>query len=267
MLEPTGGYEIECMNALSDVQFAVAIVNARQIRGFAKSRGKLAKTDSIDAEIRALFAQANRPAVRPVPDPAQRQLQALVVRRRQLVESRATERARKDLAADSVRPSIEALIEHLSQQIAELDGQLQGLLKQNPSWHKHDKLLQSVAGVGDVTSAMVVALLPELGTLNRKQISALVGVAPLNCDSGLKQGKRQIWGGRAAVRAGLYMATLVATRFNQQTKRSLPQHLREAGKPFKVALVACLRKLLCILNAMLRDGRPYIPTLAAEGQT
>ena len=236
VLEPTGGYELEILNALSDAQLPVALVNARQIRDFAKSRGRLAKTDTIDAEIIALFAKANRPEVRPMPDPAQRQMQALVVRRRQLIEVRATEQARKHLAAPSVRPSIEM--------------------------QQQDALLTSVTGVGNVTSAMMIALLPELGTLNRKQISALVGVAPLNCDSGRKQGKRKIWGGRAAVRAGLYMATLAASHHND-TIRSYYKLLREAGKPFKVALVACMRKLLCILNAMLRDRRAFTPSLAA----
>ena len=262
VLEPTGGYELEILNALSDAHLPVALVNARQIRDFAKSRGRLAKTDTIDAEIIALFAKANRPEVRPMPDPAQRQMQALVVRRRQLIEVRATEQARKHLAAPSVRPSIEMLIEHLSQQLVELDGQIQELLEQNSTWQQQDALLTSVTGVGNVTSAMMIALLPELGTLNRKQISALVGVAPLNCDSGRKQGKRKIWGGRAAVRAGLYMATLAASHHNE-TIRSYYKHLREAGKPFKVALVACMRKLLCILNAMLRDRRAFTPSLAA----
>ena len=157
-------------------------------------------------------------------------------------------------------PNTRAFARSATAQIDELDDELQKLVESHPAWHKQDEILQSVEGVGDVTSATMIALLPELGTLNRKQISALVGVAPLNRDSGRKQGKRQIWGGRAAVRAGLYMATLAATRFNQQMSSYL-QALRQRGKCFKVAMVACMRKLLCILNAMLRDGRPYDPQL------
>ena len=260
VLEPTGGYELEPLCALWQSAIPVAVVNPRQIRDFGRSLGKLAKTDLLDAELIARYAQTVRPPVRPIPDEESQQLQALVVRRRQLVETRATEQARKHLAKSRVRASIESLIAYLSAQIDELDEELQKLVESHPAWHKHDEILQSVQGVGDVTSATMIALLPELGTLNRKQISALVGVAPLNRDSGRKQGKRQIWGGRAAVRAGLYMATLAATRFNQQMSSYL-QALRQRGKPFKVAMVACMRKLLCILNAMLRDGRPYNPQL------
>ena len=261
VLEPTGGYELEPLCALWQAGIPVAVVNPRQIRDFGRSLGKLAKTDILDAELIARYAQTVRPPVRPLLDEEeQQQLQSLVVRRRQLVETRATEQARKHLAKGRVRASIESLIAHLTQQIDELDEQLQQLVEEHPAWHKHDELLQSVQGVGDVTSATMIALLPELGTLNRKQISALVGVAPLNRDSGRKQGKRQIWGGRAAVRAGLYMATLAATRCNAQLSAYM-QQLRQRGKPFKVAMVACMRKLLCILNAMLRDGRPYDPQL------
>ncbi len=263
VLEPTGGYELEPLCALWQAELPVAVVNPRQIRDFGRSLGKLAKTDLLDAELIARSAQTVRPPVRPLLDEEQQQLQSLVVRRRQLVETRATEQARKHLAKGRVRASIESLIAHLTQQIDELDEQLQQLVEEHPAWHKHDELLQSVQGVGDVTSATMIALLPELGTLNRKQISALVGVAPLNRDSGRKQGKRQIWGGRAAVRAGLYMATLAATRCNAQLSAYM-QQLRQRGKPFKVAMVACMRKLLCILNAMLRDGRPYNPLLQTQ---
>ena len=263
VLEPTGGYELEPLCALWQAELPVAVVNPRQIRDFGRSLGKLAKTDLLDAELIARYAQTVRPPVRPLLDEEQQQLQSLVVRRRQLVETRATEQARKHLAKGRVRASIESLIAHLTQQIDELDEQLQQLVEEHPAWHKHDELLQSVQGVGDVTSATMIALLPELGTLNRKQISALVGVAPLNRDSGRKQGKRQIWGGRAAVRAGLYMATLAATRCNAQLSAYM-QQLRQRGKPFKVAMVACMRKLLCILNAMLRDGRPYNPLLQTQ---
>ena len=193
VLEPTGGYELAPLCALWQAGIPVAVVNPRQIRDFGRSLGKLAKTDILDAELIARYAQTVRPPVRPIPDEESQQLQALVVRRRQLVETRAAEQARKHLAKNRVRASIDSLIAHLSAQIDELDDELQRLVESHPAWHKNDEILQSVEGVGDVTSATMIALLPELGTLNRKQISALVGVAPLNRDSGRKQGKRQIW--------------------------------------------------------------------------
>jgi transposase len=263
VLEPTGGYESEVLHALAESGVDVALVNARQVRDFAKSRGKLCKTDRVDAEMIACFAEANRPPVRALPDAEQRELAAFVVRRRQLVEARSAEQARKQLAPAAVRPSIEQLIKFLTQQIEQIDGQIGQVIQAQSKWQAHDELMQSVQGVGPVTSRTLMALLPELGTLTRQQIAALVGVAPLNNDSGKKRGQRHIWGGRAAVRSVLYMATLTACIHNPAL-RAMYQRLLAAGKLTKVALVACMRKLLCILNAMLRDGQPFCPQ-AADG--
>jgi transposase len=263
VIEPTGGYETALVCALFEANIAVAVVNARQVRDFAKSRGKLAKTDRIDAEMLACFAEANRPEPRAVPDEETRQLEALVSRRRQLVDMRAMEMARKELAPKAVRPSIDKVIEFLSKQIDDADKRITRLIDSNTTWRAKDKLLESIKGVGRVVAASLIALLPELGQLNRKQIAALVGVAPFNNDSGSKRGRRSIWGGRAAVRSVLYMAAVVG-RTHNPTLRVLYERLTGRGKPPKVALVACMRKLLTVLNAMLRDGRPCTPALAAQ---
>jgi transposase len=263
VLEPTGGYELELVCALVEAKTAVAVVNARQIRDFAKSRGKLAKTDRIDAEMIASFAEANRPEPRDLPDEQTRTLEAFVIRRRQLVDTRAAEQARIKIAPKVIRPSIQSTIDFLSKQIDDIDKEIKKFIESNTQWRAKDDLLQSTKGVGRVVSATLMALLPELGTLNRKEIAALVGVAPFNNDSGAKRGKRTIWGGRAAVRATLYMATLVATTHNP-TIRAFYQRLISKGKSFKVSLVACMRKLLTMLNAMLRDGQRWNPSLAAK---
>jgi transposase len=263
VVEPTGGYETALVCALIEAKIAVAVVNARQIRDFAKSRGKLAKTDRIDADMLACFGEANRPEPRPVPDEQTRQLEALVSRRRQLVDMRAMEMTRKELAPKAVRPSIDSVIEFLSKQIDDGDKGIKKLIDSNSIWRAKDNVLESVKGVGRVVAASLIALLPELGHLNRKKIAALVGVAPFNNDSGNKRGRRSIWGGRAAVRSVLYMAAVVARTHNPLI-RTLYERLTGRGKPPKVALVACMRKLLTVLNAMLRDGRPCTPALAAQ---
>jgi transposase len=259
VMEPTGGYEVPLVAALLEAKISVAVVNARQIRDFAKSRGRLAKTDKIDAVMLACFAEANRPEPRPMPDEETRSLEALVVRRRQLVDMRATEMARRELAPPTVRPSIKTVIDFLSKQIDDNDRELGKRIQNNSVWRARDELLQSVKGVGPVLSRTLMALLPELGALDRKQIAALVGVAPFNNDSGSKRGRRSCWGGRAAIRSVLYMATVVATKHNPGIA-AIYTRLTGRGKVVKVALVACMRKLLTMLNAMVRDSRPWNPT-------
>jgi transposase len=262
VIEPTGGYEAALVAALVEAKVAVAVVNARQIRDFAKSRGKLAKTDKIDAQVLACFAEANRPEPREPADEQTRALEALVTRRRQLVDMRAMEMARCELAPKGVRPSIDKVIAFLSKEIDDADADLTKRIGTHSSWGPKEKLLRSVKGVGRVVASTLLALLPELGSLNRKQIAALVGVAPFNNDSGKKRGRRCIWGGRAAVRAVLYMAALVAKTHNPVIA-DLFERLKARGKCHKVALVACMRKLLTMLNAMVRDRKPWSPALAA----
>jgi transposase len=257
ILEPTGGYEANVVEALATAQLPIIVVNARQIRDFAKATGRLAKTDQIDADAIAHFGEAVQPDFRPLPDAAHRELEALVTRRRQLVEMRAGEEKRKQTARPLVRPNIEEVILFLDKQIDDLDDNLKKLIRSTPAWRENDDLLQSVPGVGPVMSTIAVALVPELGRLNRKQIAALVGVAPLNNDSGATTGKRRTWGGRAAVRAVLYMAALSATRHNKPIA-AFYKRLTERGKSGQLALVACMRKLLTMLNAIMRDRRPFI---------
>jgi transposase len=256
VLEPTGGYEAAAVQALLAAKLPVVVVNARQVRNFAQALGRLAKTDRIDADVLAHFGEAIRPDIRALPDDALRELEALVSRRRQLVDMRAAEVKRKQTAAVSVHPSIEATIEFLTRQIDDLDDELKKQIRKTPAWREADELFQSVPGVGPVLSSTLMALVPELGQLNRKQIAALIGVAPFNNDSGNGQRKRMIWGGRAAVRAVLYMAASAARRFNP-TIAALYDRLIERGKTPKVALVACMRKLLTILNAIKRDSRAW----------
>jgi transposase len=261
VLEPTGGYETLVVQELASAKLPVVVVNARQIRQFAQAIGRLAKTDRIDADVIAHFGEAVQPQIRPFPDQAHRQLEALVSRRRQLVEMRSQEAKRKQTAPAVVHPNIDEVIAFLSKQIDDVDKDLQGLIKSTPAWREADDLLQSVPGVGPVLSATLTALVPELGKLNRKQIAALVGVAPFNNDSGARDGKRTTWGGRAAVRAVLYMAASAARRFNA-TIGAVYARLVARGKPHNVALVACMRKLLVTLNAIARDRRPWTLQLA-----
>jgi len=256
VLEPTGGYESQVVQVLLAARLPVVVVNARQVRNFAQALGRLAKTDRIDADVLAHFGEAIRPEMRPFPDEALLELEALVNRRRQLVDLRAGEMKRKQTAPTAVHANIDELIEFLDKQLADLDDDLHKLIKRMPAWREADQLLQSVPGVGPVLSSTLTALVPELGKLNRKQIAALVGVAPFNNDSGKSEGKRSTWGGRAPVRAVLYMATSAARRFNPVIA-SMYDRLVSNGKVPMVALVACMRKLLTILNAMKRDNRPW----------
>lgn len=262
VLEATGGYELRAAGALAAARLPVAVVNPRQVRSYARSVGQLAKTDRIDARILARFAAAVRPEPRPLPDAETRELEALITRRRQVVGMITAEQNRLDLAAPITRKSIKTHIGWLRRLLAKVDADIEGMVRQSPLWRTKDDLLQSVPGIGDMTSRTLLALLPELGTLNRKQIAALAGVAPFNRDSGSQRGRRRVWGGRARVRTALYMAALAGTRWNPILKAFYAQ-LREAGKPAKVALVACMRKLLVIVNAMVRDGRAWDPSYLA----
>jgi transposase len=258
VLEPTGGYERELVSSLVRAKVCFVVVNARQVRDFAKAVGKLAKTDRIDADVLAHFGEAVRPEPRLLPDEDTAELDALITRRRQLVEFRAAEMARKHLAPEVVRPSIDKVIDFLSKQIDEVDGRFRKLLRSTPAWREKDDLLQSIPGIGPVVSCTLLAQLPELGRLNRKKIAALAGVAPFNNDSGKRRGTRQTWGGRANLRSVLYMAAVTGARHNPVLKRFY-QRLIDLGKEPKVALVACMRKMLVWANAMLRDGRKWNP--------
>ena len=257
VVEATGGYERAVVAELAAAGLPVVVVNPRQVRDFARATGRLAKTDRIDAQVLAAFGQAVRPERRPLPDEKQRELQQQLARRRQLVEMLTAENNRLLQATDKlVCKTIKAVCTTLRKQLAGLDGQLQRLIEQTPAWRAKDNLLRSVPGVGPQTSLAILAELPELGTCSRQEIAALVGVAPINRDSGKYRGVRTTWGGRASVRSALYMATLSATRFNPVI-RVYYQHLQTLGKRKKVALVACMRKLLCMLNAILRDQKPW----------
>ena len=251
VLEATGGLELPLAAALAGAQLRVVVINPRQVRDFAKATGKLAKTDRIDAGVLAHFGEAIRPEPRPVPDEVAQGLCTLVGRRRQVVEMITAERNRLSSTAKPMRVRVQAHIAWLERELSELDDELGQAVRESPVWREKDNLLQSVPGVGPVLSLTLLAELPELGSLDRKQIAALVGVAPLNRDSGGMRGKRTVWGGRATVRAVLYMATLVASRFNPVIK-TFYLRLLASGKAKKVALTACMRKLLTILNAMLR---------------
>jgi transposase len=264
VLEPTGGYEAHIVQVLVTAKLPVVVVNARQIRQFAQATGRLAKTDRIDADVLAHFGEAVKPEIRPVPDEAHRELEALVSRRRQLVEMRAAETKRKPMAPRVVHPSIDAIIDALSQQIDDIDDNMKRVVQSVPGWQEAEDRNTSTPGVGRVLSTTLTALVPELGKLDRKQIASLIGVAPLNNDSGKAQGKRSTWGGRAAVRAVLYMAALSAFRYNAAI-RAFRDRLLAKGKAPMVVVVACMRKLLTILNAMARDGKPWNPHLAQAG--
>lgn len=261
VLEPTGGYETWLVQELASAKLPVVVVNARQIRQFAQAVGRLAKTDRIDADVIAHFGEAIQPEIRAIPDDSHRQLEALVSRRRQLVDMRSEETKRKQTAPAVVHPNIDHVIAFLTRQIDDIDQDLQRLIQSTPAWREADDLLQSVPGVGPVLATTLTALVPELGKLNRKQIAALVGVAPFNNDSGTRAGNRTTWGGRAPVRSVLYMAASVARRFNPAIA-AVYSRLVERGKHHNVALVACMRKLLVTLNAIARDRRPWTPQLA-----
>lgn len=254
VLEATGGFEVTVAAAVAAAQIPLAVVNPRQIRDFARSTGQLAKTDALDARAIARFAEAVRPEPRPVPDAQARALGELVARRRQIVEMMTAERnRRRQLTSRRLIKSVDRLLAVLQQELSELDQDLDQGIRGTPAWRERDELLRSVPGVGNVVARTLIADLPELGRLDRKQIAALVGVAPLNRDSGKMRGKRRTWGGRAKVRCALYMAALVGSRRNPVLK-AFYQRLLSAGKPKKLALTAVMRKLLTILNAMVRDN-------------
>lgn len=261
VLEATGGLQERAAAQLAAAGLAVAVVNPRQVRDFARATGQLAKTDRLDARAIARFAQAVRPVPRPLPDAARQALIDLVGRRRQLVEMRAVEKVRRAQLAPALRPRLDEHLAWLSQAIDELDRDIGQALRQSPLWRVEDDLLAQVPGVGPLTRAMLLARLPELGRLDRRKIAALVGVAPLNRDSGTLRGRRQVQGGRGEVRTVLYMATVTAIRCNP-TIQAFHQRLTAAGKPPKVAIVACMRKLLTLLNALLRTRQPWQPAAA-----
>lgn len=258
IMEATGGLERLAASHLGAAGYPLVVINPRQARDFAKALGRLAKTDRVDAETLALFGERVRPPVRPLKDAEQQHLQDWLARRRQLVEIRAAELNRKLSAAEGIRQDVETHIEWLNKRIDDVDKDLGELLKQSPVWQVREKLLRGFKGIGAVGSTTLIAALPELGTLNRKKIAALVGLAPFNRDSGMMRGKRRIWGGRAEVRTVLYMATLSAVRYNPVIN-VFYERLIAAGKAKKVALVACMRKILTILNAMVRDNKPWQP--------
>lgn len=260
VLEATGGLETPLACELVAHGLPVAVVNPRQVRDFAKCTGELAKTDRIDARVLAAFARAIRPAARGVPDEATRELAELLGRRRQLVDMRVQELQRShQVASKATQKSVKAHIAWLDKRIAEIDQELHRRLRESSAWRTKDDLLQSIPGVGDVNSVTMMARCPELGQLNRRQISKLVGIAPLACDSGKYRGKRRIWGGRGDVRHVLYLAALSAMRHNAPIK-AFAQKLKAAGKPAKVVIVACMRKLLTIMNTVIKTNTPWDPT-------
>ena len=260
VVEATGGMELALTGELAAAGLPVAVVNPRHVRDFARAGGQLAKTDSLDAQVLAHFAEAMRPAPRGLPDASAQELRALVARRRQLVEMTTAEKNRMRIATPRVRPKVEEHIRWLEDSLKELDKDLADLIRSSPMWSTTEKLLRSAPGVGPILSMTLLSGLPELGALNRGEIAALVGVAPFNRDSGTLRGTRKVWGGRGQVRAVLYMATLVATRFNP-VLRDFYQRLCAAGKPKKVAITACMRKLLTILNVMVKHHRHWNPVV------
>lgn len=251
VLEATGSYEIPFAAAVGIAGMPVVVANPRQIRDFAKSAGILAKTDRIDAKVMARFGEAMKPMPRAMPDEMTREFAELVTRRRQIIGMITTEKNRLEHVIKAVRQNIQSHIEYLEKDLADIDRDLKQKVQDSPMWREKDKLLQSVPGVGPTLSATIIAQLPELGCLNRKQIAALVGVAPLNRDSGTLRGRRTSWGGRRQIRNAFYMATLAASRYNPVIK-GFYTRLLNSGKAKKVALTACMRKLLTILNAMLK---------------
>lgn len=257
VLEATGGFELTVAAALVAAGMPLAVINPRQIRDFARATGQLAKTDALDAKAIARFAETVRPEPRAVPDEQARALGELVARRRQVIEMMTAERnRRRQLTSRRLIKSIDRLLAVLLKELAELDRDVGDGIRGTPAWRERDELLRSVPGIGDIVSRTLIADLPELGRLDRKQIAALVGVAPLNRDSGTMRGRRTIWGGRAKVRGALYMAALVASRHNP-VLAAFYQRLISAGKAKKLAITAVMRKLLTILNAIIRDRRPW----------
>lgn len=256
VMEATGDIELPLAVALAVNGLPIVVVNPRQMRDFARAMGRLSKTDALDAQVMAYFAATVQPTPRSLPDAQTRELSSILARRRQVVEMIIAERNRLHTASEVVGNGIKDHITWLEQELANINSKLRYIIRESPIWREKDNLLRSVPGVGPVLSATLLADLPELGILNRRQVAALVGVAPLNRDSGTMRGKRSVWGGRAKVRSVLYMATLVATRRNVVIK-AFYDRLKAAGKEKKVALTACMRKLLTILNAVIRSRTPW----------
>jgi transposase len=256
IIEAIGGLEMPVASALATAGIAVAVVNPRQVRDFARATGQLAKTDALDAQVLARFGEVVKPQVRALPDAQAQALEALVNRRRQLVEMLTAEKNRRANSPRVTHKSIDEHIRWLEKRLTGFDDELAGLVRETPIWRERDELLRSVPGVGKVLSTTLLAHLPELGALNRKQIAALAGLAPFNRDSGSLRGSRCIWGGRAQVRRVLYMAVVAAVRSNPVIKNFYAQ-LRARGKYPKSALTACMRKLLVILNAMIHNQTPW----------
>lgn len=252
VVEATGGLQVPLVASLAAASLPVVVVNPRQVRDFAKALGQLAKTDRIDALVLARFAEAVRPELRELRSDQAQQLAALLSRRRQLIEMLIAEKNRLSCAVKSVRKHIKTHITWLQRQLKQVDRDLDGAIRASEHWRAQDDIIRSVPGAGQGLSHTLIAHLPELGQLNRHQISALAGLAPYNHDSGNHRGKRAIWGGRAQVRSALYMAALTATRCNPVI-RAFYQRLRADGKPFKVAITACMRKLLVIINTMIKN--------------
>lgn len=253
IIEPTAGFERSVVCALGHAGLPVAVVNPRQVRDFAKATGILAKTDKLDSLVLAHFGEAVKPEIRPLRDDETQALAELTTRRRQLADMRTTEKIRLSNAPALTKNNIKTHIDWLTAQINDQDRDLDDLIKNSSLWREKEKLLRSVPGVGPQLSVTLLSNLPELGKLNRREIAALVGVAPFNCDSGAYRGKRRIWGGRANVRSVLYMATLASRTYNPVIKEFY-ERLRKNGKSFKVAMTACMRKLLTMLNAMMKSG-------------
>jgi len=256
VFESTGGYELLAASSLAESGLPVVIVNPRQVRNFAKATGILAKTDAIDARVIAHFAKAVKPDVRPLKNRETSELTALVTRRRQLIEMIVAEKNRLKLANKRNTKDIKDHIRWLEKRLDKIKLDIVRMIHSSPIWRNKDDILQSVPGIGPVTSASLICNLPELGVLSPKKIAMLTGLAPLNCDSGKFKGRRRIWGGRASVRSGLYMATMAAIRCNPAIKEFY-QRLTAAGKCHKVAITACMHKLLIVTNAMLRDQKRW----------
>ena len=259
VLEATGGFEVTVAAALAAARLPLAVVNPRQIRDFARATGRLAKTDRLDAEAIARFAEAVQPQPRALPDEAARALGELVARRRQIVEMIGSEsQRRRQLTAAKLVRRIDAHLAWLQKELGRIEAELDDAVRASPAWRASEDLLASVPGIGETSARTLIAELPELGTLDRRRIASLVGVAPLNRDSGTLRGRRMVMGGRASVRAALYMPTLTAIRRNPAI-RALYERLVARGKPAKVAITAAMRKLLTVLNAILRDQTPWQP--------
>ena len=262
VIEATGGYETQLAAELVSAKLNVAVVNPFQVRSYAKALGILAKTDSIDAQVLARFAKDIKPEPRTLPDEQELELKAIIMRRRQLVEMLVAEKNRYHRASSTqVKQSLKRMLNTIQHQIDQLDKQIKNCVQKSPIWREKDNLLRSVPGISDKTSHTLLALLPELGKLNRRQIASLVGVAPMNRDSGLYRGKRKIYGGRKSVRNALYMATVAAIRCNPLIK-PFYDRLRQNGKEFKVALTACMRKLLVIINSMIKQNIAFKQSIA-----